>query len=547
MKISQRVRSISVVALLFALTFFGASSAQAALSPTTGSTAGGTSVTVNGIHFVKVSTGAAHMLGLTDQGTVYSWGVGSSGALGNGGTSDSSVPVEVVGVGGVGILSGVTDISAGYNHSLALTADGVVAWGRNLEGQLGNGSFSTNSLTPVLVLKGASPSSTAFLQDVVSVSAGQYFSSALTTAGTVYSWGQNSSGQLGDGNTTNLNIPVQTQGLTGVSAIECGYNHALALVGGNVYSWGANASGQLGNGTTTGSGAPVLVLKGQQTSAGPNLSGATKISAGGSHSIAITSSGLFSWGGNGGGQLGDSTTVAASSPIQVLKGASSSSSAFFEEATQIDAGSNQTFALNSTGLFSWGTNASGEAGNVVGGRVPTNVVAIGGVGNMTGVIQFSSGWAQSAVVTDAGIASMGRGSAGRLGNGANLDQAVPVLGPNFAVTSVTFGSQAASVSSVSGSHVSVITPAGSAGQVAVSGVSNVFGGTTAASPASAVWIAGTYTYTDIPASQSSPLPTNSGSALANSGSSNVIPGAIAGIMFLLVGAAGLAIRRHVQR
>lgn len=547
MMYSKRVYAIVVAVAALLLTLLGVTSAQASLIPTTGSTTGGTNVTVSGIHFVKVSTGAAHSIGLTDQGTVYAWGVGSSGALGNGGTAASSVPVLVSGIGGVGTLSGVTDISAGYNHNLALTNDGVVAWGRNDEGQLGSGSFASPSLTPVLVLKGAANSSSAYLQNIASISSGKYFSAALTTAGTVFTWGQNNIGQLGDGNTINLNVPVQVQGLTGVSAIDCGYDHALAIVGGTVFGWGANASGQLGNGTTTASGSPVQVLKGQQAAAGVHLTGATIISAGGAHSFAITSNGLFGWGGNASGQLGDGTTVASSVPVQVVKGASSSSTTYFEGATQVDAGSSQSFALNSSGLYSWGTNASGEAGNVVGGRVPTNVVAVGGSGNMSGVIHFSSGWAHSAVVTDAGIASMGRGSVGRLGNGALVDQNVPVLGPNFAVTGVSFGTQAASVSSTGGYRATVTTPAGAAGQVTVTGISNIFGGTSAGLPATATWSAGTFTYVDAPAP--GPNPTSSavdrGSLLASTGNPQFWPQAAAGILFILLGTAGLLLRRRI--
>lgn len=561
----KRAFGLVAIVIAVALAVLGGSTAHALLNPNTGPTAGGTSVTVTGIHFVKVSTGAAHSIGLTDQGTVYAWGVGSSGALGNGGTTSSSVPVPVLGIGGSGILSGVTDISAGYNHNLALTSDGVVAWGRNVEGQLGDGTFSTNSLTPVLVLKGSASSTTAYLQNIASVSAGQYFSSALTTAGTVVTWGQNANGQLGDGNTTNLSSPVQVQSLTGVSAIDCGYNHALAIVGGEVYGWGSNASGQLGNGTSTSSSTPVQVIKGQQGGSGSSLSGASAISAGGSHSFAITSSGLFGWGANASGQLGDGTTVASSAPVQVVKGGSSSSTAFFEGATQIDAGSSQSFALNTSGLFSWGTNASGEAGNVVGGIVPTSVVAVGGSGNMSGVIHFSSGWAHSAIVTDAGIASMGRGSAGRLGNGALVDQNVPVLGPNFAATGVAFGTQVASISSITGFLATVTSPPGSAGQVAVIATANVFGGTTAATPATVSWGAGTFTFVD-PAPSPSPSASSSSSASPSVSSSHSPVGSqtagenlaatgvgtigligLGGLVSVVIGAAAFTFKKKIRR
>ena len=123
--------------------------ASAVVVPDLSAVAGGTAVTISGIHFVQVVAGDSHSLGLTSEGPVFAWGNNSSGQLGNGITTSSSTPVQVTGVGGSGMLTGVTSIAAGAFHSLALTATGVIAWGSNDYGKLGDGTTTQRS-TPVL-------------------------------------------------------------------------------------------------------------------------------------------------------------------------------------------------------------------------------------------------------------------------------------------------------------------------------------------------------------------------------------------------------------
>ena len=180
------------------------------------------------------------------------WGCGSNGygQLGDNSTTQRTSPVQVSG------LSDAVQVSAGYYHTLALDSSGTVwAWGRNNWGQLGDGT-TTQRLTPVEVTA---------LTDVVDIAAGEGTSFALKSDGTLWAWGDNTGGYLGDGTTTERHTPVQVVGLTGVTEIETGGQHALAIEThgaetGTAWAWGDNSSGVLGDGTTTNRHVPVRVL-----------------------------------------------------------------------------------------------------------------------------------------------------------------------------------------------------------------------------------------------------------------------------------------------
>jgi alpha-tubulin suppressor-like RCC1 family protein len=188
-----------------------------------------------------------------------------TGQLGDGTTTYRSSLVQVLGVNGTGYLSDVTDITGGGLHTLALKNDGtVLAWGYNYSGQLGIGS-TTESYIPF-------PVEVAGLTGIVSVVAGASgdHSLALKSDGTVWAWGSNSDGQLGDGTTTNRPAPVQVAGqgtegtgfLTGIVSISAGYRHSLAIKSdGTVWAWGDNDIYQLADGTYTDRYTPVQVQR----------------------------------------------------------------------------------------------------------------------------------------------------------------------------------------------------------------------------------------------------------------------------------------------
>ncbi|WP_018908983.1 Ig-like domain repeat protein [Salinispora arenicola] len=257
-----------------------------------------------GTTVTAIAVGTFHTLALTSTGALLAWGGNGFGELGDGTTTARNEPVPV----NVPAGTTITAIAGGRGHSLALTSTGtVLAWGKNNEGQLGDGT-NANSTTPVDV--DLPPGTT-----VTAIAGGGSNSLALTSAGTVLAWGLNSSGQLGDGTTTDRSTPVDVNlppGTT-VTAIAGGDPNSLALTSaGTVLAWGLNSSGQLGDGTTTDSTTPVDV----------NLPPDTTITAitahDGSHSLALTSTGtILAWGSNSSGELGDGTTTNRSTPVDV--------------------------------------------------------------------------------------------------------------------------------------------------------------------------------------------------------------------------------------
>ncbi|WP_204075392.1 RCC1 domain-containing protein [Planotetraspora phitsanulokensis] len=281
----------------------------------------------------QVSGGDVHTVAVRADGTAWAWGDNAYGDLGDGTTQDSSVPVQVAG------LTGIVQVAAGEYYNLALRSDGTVwAWGWNPEGQLGDGTTVTRH-TPVKV---------AGLSGVTKIAVGGYHSMALRSNGTVMAWGNNGYGEIGDGTTTRRTTPVVIHGLTKVTQIAAGWSHSLALRSdGSVMAWGDNHYGEVGDGTTTQRAAPVKVA---------GLSGVTQIAAGGGHSLALRSDGTVrAWGANEHGQLGDGTTTHRHTPVNVSG---------LTNVAQVSASANDSFALRSNGtVMAWGNNACGKLGD----------------------------------------------------------------------------------------------------------------------------------------------------------------------------------------
>ncbi|MBE0605157.1 MAG: chitobiase/beta-hexosaminidase C-terminal domain-containing protein, partial [Deltaproteobacteria bacterium] len=224
----------------------------------------------------RIAAGAYHTVAVKSDGTVWAWGYNYSGQLGDGTTTDRSLPVRVTG------LSGVAAVAAGVGHTVAVKSDGTL-WtcGANGFGQLGDGT-TTNRSQPVQVTA---------LSGVVAIAAGYYHTVAVKSDGTVWAWGYNGFGQLGDGTTTNRSQPVQVTALSGVASVAAGWYHTVAVKSdGTVWAWGYNGYGQLGDGTTTNRSQPVQVTA---------LSGVVAIAAGVDHTVAVKSDGtVWAWGYN---------------------------------------------------------------------------------------------------------------------------------------------------------------------------------------------------------------------------------------------------------
>ncbi len=325
----------------------------------------------------------------------------------------------------------VSAVSAGLSHTCAVRADGVKCWGWNNFGQLGN-STTTDSVTPVGV--------TALGSGVNAVSAGSRHTCVLTAAGGVKCWGQNFDGQLGDNQACGFSCrtPVDVFGLSsGVIAVSAGFRHTCALTtAGGVKCWGYNGEGQLGNSTTTSSTTPVNV-----TGLTSNVSA---VSTGGAHSCAMTLvGGAKCWGDNQYGQLGDSTTVDRTTPVDVT--------GLTLGIMGVNAGGGHTCALTEAGgVKCWGWNSSGQMGDGTTANFPEPV----DVTSLTsGVSAVSTGYAHTCALTAmGGLKCWGGNSSGELGNNTLTSSSTPV--------NVTGLSSNVGGLSAGGSHTCALTEAG---------------------------------------------------------------------------------------
>lgn len=255
-----------------------------------------TFVQVTGISgAAQAAGGGFHSLALLTDGTVRSWGYNFYGQLGNNNISDSSTPVTVAG------MDNVIAVAAGLEHSLALRSDGTVwSWGNNTNGQLGNDSQMQRD-TPVQVL--TAPNTP--LTEIIAVSAGEFHSIALKSDGTVFVWGNNGHGQLGNDSTEPSSVltAVRNNSLSRVVQIAAGaYHNAAMKDDGSVFVWGRNTEGEAGNGSSGANGL-IYHLTPTRSEIGGKV---IDIRAGGFHTLARKADGsIFAWGSNSYGQIGD--------------------------------------------------------------------------------------------------------------------------------------------------------------------------------------------------------------------------------------------------
>lgn len=295
--------------------------------------------------------------------------------------------------------SKIVQIAAGTNHTLARKEDGTVwAWGYNISGQLGDGT-TTSRTAPVQVLG---------LSNVVSIAAGGSSSLAVKGDGTLWSWGSNNYGQLGNGATTNKSTPVQVSGLTNVVSITAGVSHSVAVrQDKTVWSWGFNGMGQLGDGTKTNRATPVQVS---------GLSDVISISSKYMHNLAVKGNGTaWAWGDNSFGILGDGTSTLQSIPVQVSG---------LSNVVAVAAGRTQSLALRGDGrVWSWGSNNYGQVGNGSSFDTYTPVQ----VSLLTNVISIATGENHSfALKSDGTVSTWGRNNYGQLGDGTITNRSTPV-------------------------------------------------------------------------------------------------------------------------
>jgi alpha-tubulin suppressor-like RCC1 family protein len=314
----------------------------------------------------RVSAGSTHTLALRTNGTVWAWGCGSNGRLGDGTTVNKSSPVSVVG--------GFTDwcqVSAGREHNIGLRQNGTAwTWGCNTFGQLGDGTV-VSKLSPISVIGG--------FTDWCQVSAGKSLnphSLGLRANGTLWSWGHNNLGRLGDGTTINKSSPVSVVGgFTDWCRIDAGESHNIGIrANRTAWSWGAAISGVLGDNTVIAKSSPVSVVGG--------FTDWCQVSGGGGHSLGVRQNGTaWAWGSNSNGILGDNTTISKSSPILVAGG--------FTNWCQVVASNSHSLGLRQNGTaWAWGSNGQGRLGDntTINKSSPVSVV-----GGFTDWCQVSAG------------------------------------------------------------------------------------------------------------------------------------------------------------
>jgi len=372
---------------------------------------------------VSIWGGAREVITLKSDGTVWTWGLNARGQLGNGTTTDSSKPVQVLGPGGTGHLNDIIAVMGGEQHNIALKSDGTVwTWGSNKENQLGDGN-ATDSSTPVQV---------SGLTEVVKLGGRGYHSVAVKSDGSVWTWGWDEYGALGNG-VADANydypIPIEVKGVTNPIMVTSGFEFSVALMQDHtLMAWGNNTEGEIGDGTTTNRLTPVAVL---------GINDVLWVSAGWTHVVAIRADGtVWTWGANnwqgafdcedtydnnnlgffcGYGMLGDGTENDHSTPEQVpgLSGA----------IMALGGDSSTTVLLRDGTVWTFGSNGAGQLG-VTG--IYQSLVPVQVQGLCRAVYIMTRDFHNQALCADGTMWSWGSGDNGELGNGTVNNSAVPV-------------------------------------------------------------------------------------------------------------------------
>jgi alpha-tubulin suppressor-like RCC1 family protein len=363
-------------------------------------------VTINVIEPVVwkfVTSGGQTSCGVTDKDITYCWGYNGYGKVGDGVTTAPRVTTPKR-VSGNHVFKA---LAIGSYHVVGLTTTGeLYAWGRNSEGELGDGT-NIDSTTPVRV-----DSDLTFSQ----ISASGDYTLALTTDGVAYAWGGNSNAQLGDSTTISRNLPTPVKTDLTFASISAGLFHAMALTAdGEAWGWGRNTSGNLGAGTGVSTGnqrVPVKTVGGNRF---------VEISAGVSHTLARTSSGqVFAWGSNSNGQLGVDPSELSFSQDPVLVGG-------LPSIVSISAGSLYSTAVDAAGVvYTWGEGANGALGD---GTEVDRYQPAPIHGDLDVISIVATGRLYSTVMTltrDGAIYGWGENDMGGLGDGTTQKRLLPV-------------------------------------------------------------------------------------------------------------------------
>jgi len=383
----------------------------------------------------QITFGGGHSSAITSLGRIFTWGRNDSGQLGDGTTTNRSTPTEITSQFNLSEGETITQISLGFYHSSAITSLGrIFTWGRNSNRQLGDGT-TTDRYIPTEI---TSQFNLSEGETITQISLGESHSSAITSEGRVFTWGRNDSGQLGDGTTTGRYTPIEitsqfnlSEGET-ITQISLNWYQSSAITSsGRLFTWGNNYYGQLGDGTTSEykvpNSTPIEITSQFNLSEGETI---TQISLGCYHSSAITSSGrLFTWGYNEYGLLGDGTTTDRYTPTEITSQFNLSEG---ETITQISLDGTHSSAITSEGrVFTWGRNDSGQLGDgthdyFVAHSTPIEITNQFELNAGEIIIQiFLGGGASSAIASSGRIFTWGDNTEGQLGDGTTTDRYTP--------------------------------------------------------------------------------------------------------------------------
>ncbi len=352
-----------------------------------------------GTELAAFTAGAEHTCALKKNGSVWCWGNNTvDGRLGDGSTAPRQAPVKAS-----GLDADVTALSAGDTHTCAIKKNGSLwCWGGNASGQLGDQSVAERH-QPVEVTRLGGPA--------IAVSAGRAHTCAIRKDGTLWCWGDNLGGQLGQEPSGAVLTPVQVAGLSGVVAVSAGPNHTCAVKKDKTaWCWGDNATGQLGDQTLEARHTPVRVRLDPA---------ASRIAAGAFHGCALDTRGaVWCWGQNAAGQLGDGSDTPSGAPVQVR----------FPPRTviaQLGVGEKSACALTTTGsIHCWGDNQYGQVGCGTPLRRETPALVTGLRARPTAV---AAGWTHTcALLADGSLSCWGDNAFGQLGDGTTDGRATPV-------------------------------------------------------------------------------------------------------------------------
>lgn len=310
------------------------------------------STTGSGINWKQISCGYQITAGIKTDGSLWTWGINTSGQLGDGTTTLRSTPGTTAGGG-----TNWKQVSCGKTHMAAIKSDGSLwTWGGNAFGELGTNSTTSRSSPDTTVAGGFNWKQVFALGNNTS---------AIKTDGTLWNWGYGASGFLGDNTTTDKSSPVTTAGGGNTWVQTSAY--AAVKSDGTLWTWGGNATGLLGDGTTTDRSSPVTTAGG-----GTNWK---QVSSSGFHTLGIKTDGtLWAWGDGASGKIGDSTTSVRSSPVTTAGGGTNW--------RQVSAGVNFTAAVKTDGIqWTWGDNTYGQLGDGTTVAKSSPITVVGGSTN----------------------------------------------------------------------------------------------------------------------------------------------------------------------